>query len=193
MANVSFYGFDGTSLFDLWSKQIEKQANRHHDGINSYVKGWGNSTRREFLASQNKIDDRCDRLERKIDGIGGTLENNIVDLETNIESKLDDVELGVVNRVTEMENKMGQRTHSLENRFKQLERLERKMDCHFQCTRALSHNTLCTQGWQLVKPVCRLNSEGRRIPSTHLPYTVRDFWKLKDPSQSESSLGGPSS
>ncbi|KAL9012073.1 MAG: hypothetical protein Q9173_003130 [Seirophora scorigena] len=165
MASVSLYGF--TPCFDPWSKRIEKQASRHHDGITSDIRVWGDRTRRELLASQNKLDDRCDGLERKIDEIGGNLDGNIVELESNMESKLDDVERGVANQ------------------FEQLERLERKMDCHIQCTRAFSHNTLCTQGWQLVKPVCRLDSEGRRIPSSHLPYTVRDFWNLKYPPQRE--------
>lgn len=190
MASISLYGIDYAAYFDSWFKRIDTEATRQYDRTSLKIDILGERVAHYFLATQSKLKSRCNVLERKmaeIDNVDEKLDNLeeiIGDIDgrlDDVESKIDNLEIIVGNRHGDTEKKLGSRFDGLENRFKAL---ENRMDLHFENTRALSHNGFCTQGWQLVKPVCKLNSQDRWILSTHHPYTVRNFWILKDLSQS---------
>ncbi|KAL8760715.1 MAG: hypothetical protein Q9184_003117 [Pyrenodesmia sp. 2 TL-2023] len=191
MASVSLNGMGYGPYLDSWFTRIHTETNGQHDRTSLKIDILTGRMAQYFLATQSKLKRRCNGLERKVDEIVNVdgkldkLEEICSDIDSRldgVESTIDDVEVVLDNRLDETEQTLGARFDELDNRF---QALEKKMDLHFENMRALSHNGLCTQGWQLVKPVCKPDGQGRRILSPYLPDTVRDFWILKDLSQSE--------
>ena len=132
----------------------------------------------------NVVEAKIDTVENKIDAVESTV--------NDVEGKFDEVETYVDNRLIVTEEHLTTGVYELrsamDHRFKQL---EKRMDLHFEETRTLSHNGLCRQWWQQVKPVWRTNAQGNRALPLHFPHTVIIFWNLKHATKSECADGLP--
>ena len=155
---------------------------------------------------ENKIGEVVDKLvdvDGKIEDLEGRIGevvDKLVDVENtfnDMDGKFDGVETFVDNRLEATEEILDRSVHEIkrdmEYHFPELAKtmdyrlkdLEKKMDFQFQDIRTLSHNGLCRQGWQQVKPVWRTNAQGNRALPLHFPHTVIGFWKLKEAPKSE--------
>ncbi|KAL8652992.1 MAG: hypothetical protein Q9226_004028, partial [Calogaya cf. arnoldii] len=141
-----------------------------HNVTTSQVAAVGAQMAYHSAKTQNKIEDRFDELEIMIEDIGD-VDSRFDDLE----AKVDEVDRIVDNRLENGETDERKTRHT----GQPSKALGKKMAFQSENLRVLSHNALCTEGWQYVLHVCRPGSEGRILSPLH-PYTVRSFWKLKD-------------
>lgn len=69
---------------------------------------------------------------------------------------------------------------------RQSEEVDRNMKLRFQDMQA-SRNSLRTKAWEEIYPVRLFDAEGGARIRDRFPRTVKQFWELKDSSQSKSS------
>ena len=125
-----------------------------------------------------EVEGRIGEVVDKLDVVEGTV--------NDIDGKFDGVESFVDNRLIATEEILDINVNELKRDMDyRLKELEMKMDFQFHDIRTLSHNGLCRQGWQQVKPVWGTNAQGNRALPLHFPHTVIGFWKLKDATKSE--------
>ncbi|KAL8814378.1 MAG: hypothetical protein Q9223_006388, partial [Gallowayella weberi] len=161
---------------------------------------------RVFDKTQDKITEGFDETQDKLECGFDELEHKINEVEAKIdktEDKIDDVERNLSYRIDDTDQMMEGRFDAVDKKMDALEakiididtvmsdhfgKLKEKMEFHFDNARALSQNSLCTQGWQRMKPVWRLNAQGERTLSRSFPHIVQSFWKLKQASQIGANL-----
>lgn len=167
-------------------------ADQINDGFTDIQERVGEDVDNKFDSVEGMIGDvdgKIEDFEGKIDVLGEKLdvvENSVNDMD----GKFDGVETYVDNRLDVTEEHLATGVYELrcaiDHRFKLL---EKRMDYHFEDIRTLSHNGLCHQGWQHVKPVWGTNAQGNRALPLHFPHTVVGFWDLKNATKSECENG----
>ncbi|KAI4254873.1 MAG: hypothetical protein L6R42_007003 [Xanthoria sp. 1 TBL-2021] len=140
----------------------------------------------------NLIESGVDLVQSSIDSAELNLDCRFDDIDTRVdrlEAKIDDIDAVVDERLDRTERKLGRKLDCLdEHTGRRFKALEKKMQLHLDDTRALSRNALCIQGWQQIKPVSNpSNRHGLDTVPESLPDTVRSFWSLKKPSNSDTS------
>ena len=160
-------------------------ADQINDGFTDIQDRVGDDMENKFDSVEGmigEVEGKIGEVVDKLDVVEGTV--------NDMDGKFDGVETFVDNRLVATEEILDTNVHQLKRLMDyRLKDLEKKMDFQIQDIRALSHNGLCRHGWQRVKPVWGMDSEGNRALPLHFPYTVIGFWSLKDAAKSKCETG----
>ncbi|KAI4254078.1 MAG: hypothetical protein L6R42_007334 [Xanthoria sp. 1 TBL-2021] len=177
-----FLNWDYGVYFDSWFKRMDGKI----DSMETTIDFMDDKIESEL----NLIESGVDLVQTSIDSAELNLDGRFDDIDTRIdglEAKIDEIDTVVDERLDRTEWRLGRKLDCLdEHTGRRFKALEKKVQLHLDDTRALSRNALCTQGWQQVKPVSNpSNGNGLDIIPESLPDTVRSFWSLKKPSNSD--------
>ncbi len=125
MAGISLHGIlDSASSLTSWIWRLDERADRQLNGFTKYLDAWSGQMDRVCVATCDKLENRCEELERKIDDFGdvGRVEGKIDDLESGLESQVSDIESDSESKVDDLEPNLEDKIRDLESN------LESKMD-----------------------------------------------------------------
>ena len=90
----------------------------------------------------------------------------------------------IASQFRDVEKRMDGRFEEVDRRF---EEMDKRMRHFFDQVQRASRNFLRIRGWEEISPVGKLDAQGEIHTPEYFPGTVRRFWALKHPSQSELS------
>ena len=120
---------------------------------------------RDFIAAQFR------EFEKKVDG-------RFTEMDTKFDGRFKEMDKRVDGRFTEIDKRFNETD-------KKIEAVDQKMREYLKSMQNASRNILRTRGWEAISPVGSFNPQGGLYIPKHFPRTVRHFWRLKDPPQSE--------
>ena len=166
-------------------------------------------SQREFIANQIKeVDKKLEDAKKEMDGQFNVVDKrfNEVNKRFNVVNKRFDVmdkRFDVMDKRFDVMNKrfdvMDNRFDAMNKRFdvvdKRFDAVDKKIDSvnnnmrdYLSHMQKASRNSLRTRGWEEIYPVGSLDSHGGIQTPDYFPRNVRHFWRLKDPTQSKSSV-----
>ena len=121
-------------------------------------------SQREFIANQIKeVDKKLEDAKAEMDGRFNEVDKKFEDLEEKMDGRFNEVD-------------------------KKIDGVNNNMRDYLNHMQKASRNSLRTRGWEEIYPVGSLDSHGGIQTPDYFPRNVRHFWRLKDPTQSKSSV-----
>ena len=130
--------------------------------------------RQEFLSQREFIANQIKEVDKKLE-----------DLEEKMEMKFEDAKEEMDGRFNEVDKKLEDLEKKMDGRIDGVNNNMRDYLNHMQ---KASRNFLRIRGWEEIYPVGSLDSHGGIQTPDYFPRNVRHFWRLKDPTQSKSSV-----
>jgi len=139
-------------------------------------------SQREFIAHQIKeveikVDGRFNEVEKKMDGRFNEADKKLEEKMEKVDRRFEEVDRRF--------EKVDRRFDEVDRRF---DEVDNKMRDYLNHMQKASRNFLRTRGWEEIYPVGELDPHGGIKTPDYFPRNVRHFWRLKDPTQSKSSV-----
>ncbi len=126
--------------------------------------------REEFLSQREFIAHQIKEVEIKVDGRFNEVEKRSEDTEEKMRARLNKVD------------------KKLDEVDKKIDGMDNKMRDYLNHMQKASRNFLRTRGWEEIYPMGSLAPHGGIQTPDYFPRNVRHFWRLKDATQSKSSV-----
>ena len=148
--------------------------------------------RQEFLSQREFIANQIKEVDKKLEDAKDEMDGRFKE----VDKKLEDVKEEMDRRFNEVDKKLEDLKEKMDKKF---ENLEKKMDGridgvnnnmrdYLNHMQKASRNFLRTRGWEEIYPVGSLDSHGGIQTPDYFPRNIRHFWRLKNPTQSKSSV-----
>jgi len=128
---------------------------------------------RDFIAAQFR------EFEKKVDG-------RFTEMDKKFDVRFKEMDKKFDVRFKEMDKRVDGRFNETD---KKIDAVDQKMREYLKSIQNASRNILRTRGWEAISPVGSFNPQGGIYTPKYFPRTVRHFWRLKDPPQSEQPAG----
>ena len=137
--------------------------------------------RKEFLSQRKFIANQIKDVERKLEDVKAEMDGRF----NEVDKKLEDAKEEMDGRFNEVDRKLEDLKKTMDGRIDGVNNNMRDYLNHMQ---KASRNFLRTRGWEEIYPVGSLDSHGGIQTPDYFPCNVRHFWRLRDPTQSKSSV-----
>ena len=119
--------------------------------------------RKEFLSQREFIANQIKEVDKKLENTKEEVNKKFEDLEEKMDGRFKEVD-------------------------KKIDSVNNNMRDYLSHMQKATRNSLRTRGWEEIYPVGSLDSHGGIQTPDYFPRNVRHFWRLKDPTQSKSSV-----
>ncbi len=155
--------------------------------------------REEFFSQREFIAHQIKEVEIKVDGRFNEVEKRSEDAEEKMRARFKEADKKMDGRFNEVDKKLEEKMEKMDRRFnkvdkkldevdKKIDGVDNKMRDYLNHMQKASRNFLRTRGWEEIYPVGSLDPHGGIQTPDYFPRNVRHFWRLKDPTQSKSSV-----